>query len=393
MRRALCCHVPRNSWHRSRLLFAAGGASNDLGLRRLAFRIATVKITYGISLPEFRTLQPPPRHNPGRTAFWLIAALVCLSLLLPGAGVVMQQASQQQPPPTAALASIGLGFAAGVGAYFVDQRSLRLWRTRREKALLAAYDRIHCRDSRTLEATAESLALSCKCGLVARPWTELTGFTETPSFLIPLTRNESFPISKSAFASEGELTEFRGLILDKLHTDRPFTATPVEFAHTPADFWHAKLLHVRGGGGWRRVLKIAVATAAFVLAIIMSIAKARAGELPAWLVPVVLGAFVFFLSKIVRLRKHYYGPLRMYFSEEGFHVVDPGSQSRRRWNELVGYLEDQHVYLLYLNPRLYRIVPKRVLGQRVEDFGRLVQTALPPFDYRRRLPVADAARI
>jgi hypothetical protein len=390
---ALWRYFPRNSWRRSRLLFATGAASNGLGLRRLAIRIGPVKITYGIPLPEFRTLQPPPRHNPGRTAFWLIAALVCLSLILPGAGVVMQQASQQQPPPAVALASIGLGFAAGVGVYLLDQRSLRLWRTRREQALLAAYGRIHCRDSRTLEATAESLALSCKCGLVARPWTELTGFTETPSFLIPLTRNESFPIPKSAFASEGALTEFRSLILDKLHTDRPFTATPVEFAHTPADFWHAKLLHVRRGGGWRRVLKIAVATAAFVLAIIMSIAKARAGELPAWLVPVVLGAFVFFLSKIVRLRQHYYGPLRMYFSEEGFHVVDPGSQSRRRWNELVGYLEDRHVYLLYLNPRLYRIVPKRVLSHRMEDFGRMVQTALPPFDYRRRLPVADAARI
>jgi hypothetical protein len=34
-----------------------------------------------------------------------------------------------------------------------------------------------------------------------------------------------------------------------------------------------------------------------------------------------------------------------------------------------------------------------VLGHRGEDFSRLVQTALPVFDYRRRLPVADAARI
>jgi hypothetical protein len=376
----------------SRLLFATDAASNGLGLRRLAIRIAPVKITYGISLPEFRTLQPPPRHNPGRTAFWLIAALVCLSLILPGAGVVLQQTSQQEPPP-AALASMGLGFAAGACAYLLDRRSLRRWRTRREQTLLAAYDRIHCRDSRTVEATAESLALSCKCGLVARPWTELTGFTETASFLIPLTRNESFPIPKAAFASEGALTEFRSLILDKLHTDRPFTATPVEFAHTPADFWHAKLLHIRSGGGWRRVLKIAVATAAFLVAILMSISEARAGRLPAWLVPVLLGAFVFFLTRAVRLRRHYYGPLCMYFSEEGFHVVDPGSQSRRRWSELVGYLEDRHVYLLYLNPRLYRIVPKRVLGHRGEDFSRLVQTALPAFDYRRRLPVADAARI
>src|SRR5580692_12763083 len=82
-----------------------GRGGNGLGLRGLAIRIAPVKITYGISLPEFRTLQPPPRHNPGRTAFWLIAALVCLSLVLPGAGVVLQQASQQEPPPAAALAS------------------------------------------------------------------------------------------------------------------------------------------------------------------------------------------------------------------------------------------------------------------------------------------------
>src|SRR5438445_5242777 len=320
-------------------------------------------------------------------------SLICLALIIPGGGVVMRQVAQGQQPPAAALTTIGLGFVLGAFAYLLDRRSLRRWRTRREQTLLAAYDRVHCRDSRTLEASSESLALSCKCGLVARPWTELTGFTETPSFLIPITRSESFPIPKSAFASEGELTEFRRLILDKLHTDRPFNACPIEFAHTRADFWRAKWLHVRKGGGWRRVLKIAFAMALFVYAIAFTINGARTGQIPAWIAPVTLGAFAFFLAQTVRLRHHYFGPLSMYFSEEGFHVVDPGSQSRRRWNELAGYLEDRHICLLYLNPRLYRIVPKRVLGHRVEDFGRLVQTALPPFDYRRRFPVADAARV
>lgn len=319
--------------------------------------------------------------------------MICVSLIVPGAAVVMQQVGQGLPPSAPALASIGLGFALAGFAYALDRRSLRRARMRSEQALLAAYDRVHCRDSRTLEATSELLSLNCKCGLVARPWTELTGFTETPSFLIPLTRNESFPIPKSAFSSEGELTEFRRLILDKLHTDRPFTAAPIEFAHTRADFWHAKWLHVRRGGGWRRVLKVGSVMAAFILAIVALYARARAAQAPAWLVPVALGGFVFFLTRTVRPRQHYYGPLRIYFSEEGFHVVDPVSQSRRRWNELAGYLEDRHVYLLYLNPLLYRIVPKRALGHRVEDFGRLVQTALPPFNYRRRLPVADAARI
>src|SRR5689334_18793894 len=200
---------------------------------------------------------------------------ICLSLIVPGAGIVMDQVSEGQRPAPAALSSIVLGLALGLCGYLLDRRSLRRWRARREMDLLAAWDRIHCRDSRTLEATAESLALSCKCGLVARPWTELTGFTETPSFLIPLARSESFPIPKSAFSSEGELTEFRSLILDKLHTDRPFNACPIEFAHTRADFWRAKWLHVRKGGGWRRVLKIGFVIAAFVCAIFIIVAHAR----------------------------------------------------------------------------------------------------------------------
>jgi hypothetical protein len=355
--------------------------------------MASVKITYGISLPDFRTLQPAARPHAGRTAFALIMGLLCLSLLIPSAGVVLQKSAQGEGAPDGALVTMGVGLVLGVFAYLLDRRSQRRWRTRREQELLAAYDRIHCRESRTVEATSESLALSCKCGLVSRPWTELSGFTETQSFLIPITRSESFPIPKSAFASEGELTEFRRLILDKLHTDRPFNACPIEFAHTREDFWRAKWLHVRKGGGWRRVLKMAFAMALFVYAIAFTINGARSGHIPAWIAPVTLGAFAFFLAKTVRLRHHYFGPLSMYFSEEGFHVVDPGSQSRRRWNELAGYLEDRHIYLLYLNPRLYRIVPKRALGYRVEDFGRLVQTALPPFDYRRHFPVANAARV
>jgi YcxB-like protein len=351
-----------------------------------------VKIIYGISLPEFRTLQPPQQH-PGRAAFALIMSLICLALIVPGAGVVIEQVAQGQSPPAAVLASIGIGFALGGFGYLLDRRSLRRWRARREQDLLASYDRVHCRDSRTLEATSESLALSCKCGLVARPWSELTGFTETSFFLIPLTRTESFPIPKSAFASEGELTEFRRLIVDKLHYDRPFNACPIQFAHTRADLWRAKWLHVRKGGGWRRVLKLGLVIAAFLYAVLVMIAGARIRQAPAWLVPLALATFVFFLARTMRPRQHYYGPLRIYFSEEGFHVVDPASQSRRHWSELAGYLEDRHMYLLYLSPRLYRIVPKRALGHRLGDFARLVHTALPPFDYRRGFPVANAARI
>ena len=352
-----------------------------------------MKITYGITLDEFRTLQPPLRRGFGAAGFALVMGLICLLLIVPGVGMVAQQMSQGKRPLAAALASIALGLLLCCCAYLLDRRSQRRKRDRREQELLAAFDRIHCRNARVLEADAEALTLSCDCGLVAAPWTELTGFTETHSFLIPLTRTDSFPIPRSAFASEGDLTEFRRLILEKLHTDRPFNACPIEFAHTRADFWRAKLLHMRKGGGWRRAAKLGIAAAAFTYLIAAAAMGARAGRAPAWLAPVALGGFAFFLALTVRPQQRYYGPLRIYFSEEGFHVVDPGSQSRRRWNELAGYLESRHLYLLYLNPRLYRIVPKRALGQRTAEFERLLQAALPVFDYRRRYPVADTARI
>jgi len=353
-----------------------------------------VKITFGISFDEFRTLQPPSRRRAGRnTGYALVIALICLFLIVPSIVLIVQQLNDGQDFPAAVIAPIALGIVLCMVTYVLDTRSIRRRRMRREQELRAAYERIHCRNERTMEATPEGLALNCKCGLVLRPWTELTGFTETPSFLIALTRSESFPVPKSAFSSEGELTEFRRLILEKLHTDRPFTACPVEFVHTRADFWYAKLLHMRKGGGWRRLLKILIPAAAFIYLISATVVGARSGRSPAWLAPLAIGGFALFLTKTARPQKHYYGPLCIYFSDEGFHVVDPASQSRRRWSELAGYLEDQHIYLLYLNPRLYRIVPKRALGRREAEFRRLVEAALPPFDYRRPVPVADTARI
>lgn len=352
-----------------------------------------MKITYGITLDEFRTLQPPLHRRIGAMGLAVTMGLICLLLIAPALGVVAEEVSQGLRPPAAALASIGVGFLLCACAYWLDRRSERRKHARREQELLAAYDRIHCRSARVLEADAESLTLSCECGLVAKPWTDLTGFTETQSFLIPLTRTDSFPIPRSAFATEGELTEFRRLILEKLHIDRPFNACPIEFAHTRADFWRAKLLHVRKGGGWRRLMKLGIPAAAFLYIIGAAVVGARSGQAPTWVAPVALGGFAFFLALTVRPQQRYYGTLRIYFSEEGFHVVDPASQSRRRWNELAGYLESRHLYLLYLNPRLYRIVPKSALGNRAGEFERLLQAALPTFDYRRRLPVADTARI
>jgi len=201
------------------------------------------------------------------------------------------------------------------------------------------------------------------------------------------------PIPKAAFASEGACTEFRRMILDKLHIDRPSTSYPIEFTHCRSDFWRAKLLHTFRGGGWRRLAKIVLISCAFLCAIAGSFSSARGGHAPAFLIAIAIAAFVFFLSRVIRWRDYYTGPLWIYFSEAGLHVADPASQSRRRWSELAGYLEGRHIYLLYINSQLYRIIPKRALGHRDGEFRRLLEASVPLFNYRRPAPVPNAARV
>ena len=218
-----------------------------------------MKITYGITLDEFRTLQPPLHRRIGAMGLAVTMGLICLLLIAPGVGVVAEELSQGQRPPAAALASIAVGLLLCAGAYWLDRRSSGASTPGANRNCWRLYDRIHCRNARVLEADAESLTLSCDCGLVAEALDRTDRLYRDAVVSDPAHAHGLLPIPRSAFATEGELTEFRRLILEKLHTDRPFNACPIEFAHTRADFWRAKLLHVRKGGGWRRMVKLGIA--------------------------------------------------------------------------------------------------------------------------------------
>ena len=342
-----------------------------------------MKLTYGITLEEFGSLQSfrPPAGRFG--AFPLVIALSSLFLVLPGLALVLREiVSHHAFPARGTLGTVAVGGVICLVAYLFDRMWIQRERQKQEQVLLLAYDKVHCRDRRIVEATEDGLALSCDCGVVLKPWSELIGFTETPAFLMALMRSETVPIPKSAFASEGQITEFRCLILEKLHADRPFTSCPIEFVHTRRDFWKAKLLHNRRGGGWRRTAKMAATTASLGYGLALLVHAAQAGKVPSWLVPVGTGLFVLFVLKTAWPRRHYFGPLALYFSESSLHVVDQAAQSKRPWNEFTGFLENEDVCLLYLNPRLYRIIPKRALGGREAEICRLIQRAVPSFDYR-----------
>jgi hypothetical protein len=81
----------------------------------------------------------------------------------------------------------------------------------------------------------------------------------------------------------------------------------------------------------------------------------------------------------VRSAKHYFGPLRVWIGEDGISLRDQTTETRIGWENYIGYLEDSHVYLLYHNPRFYRIFPKRIFDARhQQEFRQLLTSKLPP---------------
>jgi len=197
-------------------------------------------------------------------------------------------------------------------------------------------------------------------------------------------------IPKSAFASAAEMTEFRALVSGKLNQDKPLTSRHFDFAHTPADHRHAGFLHIMKGGGWRGVLKsLAIfACAVYTVAALWRLLSTHNPAILAGLLGGLLG--VPLLGILGRRRKHYFGPLRIYFSDEGLHLQDPNNQSRVPWSRLIGFVEDNKTLLLYHNPKLYRSIPKRALVGPAAGFQALVAAKLPGYDYRNPTPILQA---
>jgi hypothetical protein len=249
---------------------------------------------------------------------------------------------------------------------------------------------MHCPDQRTLEADANGFTVSCGCGTVTRPWSELMRFSENTRLFLLRTKVETQVVPKSAFHSEGEITEFRVFFLEKLNKNRPLNSRHVDFTYTKQDHRDAYFVHVLRAGGWRG-LSANLATfgiSAYGVFVIWAYISPHRDIAP--LCGLIGGLLAIPLLKIARLRrKHYRGPLRIYFSEEGLHLQDPGTVARNPWKQFIGYLEDDRIFLLYHNARNYRIVPKRALAGLETEFRELLKMKLQPYNSRIPFPVAS----
>ena len=348
-----------------------------------------MKIEYAISMEDFRALQAPFRGRAGTNAGFKGALAACA--VIAALGVYCLSAGLGLP---VGAFLIGLGVAAGMASYFYDVYSVRRNKQKYEDNMALAYQRLHCRDHRIVEFDDGSFTLSCKCGTVTRPWSELTQFAENNRFFQLRTKGDSLLLPKSAFPGEGDRTEFRGLATDHINKNRAFASRPIEYVCSNMERRSARLLHITRGGGWRLVLRLVVIVAGIsVLLNFFLRAQNSANSSRDSLIAFALVLFLFLVALFVRNsratpRDHI--PLKAYFGSEGLHLQDRTTIARYPWETFCGYLENDRIFLLYHNPRLYRVIPKRALGPRETEFRGLMAQKLAPYDYRNPVRLAGA---
>jgi hypothetical protein len=355
-----------------------------------------VKVTYSLSFQDYQFLQPPFQlqagKNPGfRTMIGALAVLAAFGLLVlaQGSGLLRVFPGVESGEVSVGTLVIGLSTAGALAAYFLEKRSVRRARERYGANIRAGYARVHCPDQRTFEADADGFVATCRCGSVRRPWSELTRYSESDRFFLLGTKQDTQVVPKSAFDSPGSVTELRQVVLEKISIDRPFATPPIEFAYTKEDFRRAQALHIRKGGGWRMWVRVFFLLAFCVFGLVAIWNAGNSNQEAAVWSGLAAGLLAIALLRAVRRKKkHYLGPLRMHFGEEGLHLQDLTSQGRTRWDQVLGYLEDRNIFLLYYNPKLYRIIPKRILGRREEEFRSLVKTKVLRYNYRKPFPTA-----
>jgi len=347
-----------------------------------------MRLSYAIQFEDFLSLQAPFPTTAGSNAGFKGVLGACALIALLGVFLMVQGMGI----PVGGFL-IGLGLVAATGAYFYEQRSVRTNKEKYDKKLAADFQRIHCRDQRNFEADEAGFTTSCKCGTVTRPWSELTSFSESKTHFAFNTKMGGQVLPKSAFSSEAGITEFRALATAKLHHDKPTTAPHFDFALKREDFRTAYWIHTLKGGGWRRLAKVAATYTCFTYGVFV-IWSAMAVHNDGVRAALIGGLIGFPLLRLAsRQRRQYLGPMRVHFSNEGLYLQDPANQARTSWTQFIGYLEGSSMFLLYYNPKLYRIIPKRALIGPAAQFQTLVQAKLNRYDYRIPNPTLETKTV
>jgi len=346
-----------------------------------------MRIPFAISRETYLAVQPPlqtsGQRGPG--SFFLIripilamaVGLVLLVHHLLGTGGSAGASGSEY------VVAVGLIVAAGAVltlVWGVPKVQARKTLRQHQEILNERYSNLHCPNDRYLETSEDGFIFGCKCKQTSYSWAQLVSVMESAHVFIIRTKDAVEVVPKPAFPDEAAITEFRQLLLS--HMDRPdaLKARAVDVQYKPADLRWANWLHVRRGGGWRGLVGriILAGCVAFYL-----------GFFAVALDPMIRRDNFFFaecaalglllLMLLLRPRRQYIGPLRVWFSEEALHIEYPFSLVRLEWFRLYRYLEDSHNLLLYQDDHAYLAVPQRFIAAGQREYVRsIVHAKLRP---------------
>jgi hypothetical protein len=335
---------------------------------------------------DFRALQPPFTMRIAGSSTFKGLAIICGFIAF--LGVVSISAGLGFFTATCFFASAVL--FCGLG-YLNQKRSVRIAKQKYETNIYLAYKQSHCPDQRSFEADDDGFQFSCKCGIVRRPWTELIRFAENDLWFFLGTKTGSQAIPKAAFNSTAAVTEFRAFATAKMGRDDRLLV-PVEFTYNYGDIQHGVRLHVLRGGGWRTRIKVWISTICIISFVgAMSYFQSPCPDKSS--LGIIWGAFgaaaiVLAIRSVFRRRRFHSLPVKLYFDGEGLLAQEDTALSRIRWSQFVGYLENKHVFLFYVNPVFYQTIPKRVISNRESEIRSMISAKLPVYDYRRAFSIA-----
>ena len=208
------------------------------------------------------------------------------------------------------------------------------------------------------------MRIGCDCQVDERPWTDFVTLAETNKGFLLCTKSQVLFVPSDSFPSEGERTEFRAMLSEKLRENKSLTARPIEFTCTGEDWRDAKWLQFKMGGWIRWLALFAVACADAVL---IAFFAPFFDEGARWSPALTAGACVFALILLILVPKlqgkppENRAPLKIWISEDAIYAQSPTAESRIPWTRVLGCMGDKRCLVLLLSDRSTILLPKRFI--------------------------------
>jgi YcxB-like protein len=330
-----------------------------------------MRVTYSLSYETFVGLQPPFKaiEPIGRG----LSFFIHFAIVLTGVGFVLftsslslfsflDSSSLSGPVLLKAIEVSSVGALALAVVWSVRKVSARRARSEQEVFLRDSFNRLHCRHQRFVETSEDDLRFGCPCKTQLRPWSQFMTLAETDKGFVLCTRAEALVIPKDAFASEGERTEFRAVLTQRLTHGKSLAARAIDVTCNREDWRDAQRLQFKLGGWVRSVgfAMLALVDAALILFFVPFFDESGRVSPPQIAGAVCFGFLLIVLNHLLRRNPpRHLLPVKIWLAEDAIYLQSAIAESRIPWDEVSTCVADHKCLLIVQRDHSLILIPQR----------------------------------